>query len=270
MSITPPREWISAALEMTGHFEDSSAPWSAVSGNFDGMGVSLGVLQWNFGQGSLQPMIRRSGRESVAAAMPVIGAAFWAASATGADWRPIVAGWHDGKSLKPAVRAELRAFTGSAPFIAQQIEASGKIAAAANDRAREWVAQDPMFGAVSRPLFCWFFDLLVQNGGLKGLTIADLDRFRASTRDPLGQVCDWLASRPAAMAGYRDARRNAALWRGGRDPREVALLLLSYLRCLKSTPEWQADVLNRKGSVARRIGWVHGERQDLNAILGPW
>ncbi len=270
MSTALPPEWIRAALELTGHFEDSSAPWSAVTGNFDAMGVSLGVLQWNLGQGSLQPLVRKSGKASVDATMPTIGAGFWAASAPGADWRSIVAAWHDGKMLKPAARRELRAFTGSAPFVAQQIDASSKVADAAYGLAKGWADKDPMFGTVSRPLFCWFFDVMTQNGGLKGLTITELDKFRASTSDPVALVCDWLASRPATVAGAHDAHRNAPLWHAAGDPREVSLLLLSYLRCLKSTPTWQVDVLNRKGTIARRTGWVHGEKQDLAAILGAW
>ncbi|OYY91943.1 MAG: hypothetical protein B7Y45_00125 [Sphingomonas sp. 28-66-16] len=270
MPTTLPRDWISAALELTGHFEEADAPWSAVSGNFDGMGVSLGVLQWNFGQGSLQPLVRRAGRASVEAAMPTIGAAFWAASANGADWRTIVAAWHDGKILKAVPLEELRAFTGSAAFVDQQIDASSKVAGTAYKLASTWANSDPLFGAVSRPLFCWFFDLMTQNGGLKGLTIAELDRFRASTADPIGLVCDWLASQPSSISGFRDARRNAQLWRTPGGPREDALLLLSYLRCLRSSAPWQVDVLNRKGSIARAAGWVHGERQNLTRILGSW
>lgn len=265
-----PRDWISAALELTGHFEDSASPWSAVTGNFDGMGVSLGVLQWNLGQGSLQPLVRKSGKPSVDATMPTIGAGFWAAIMPGTDWRSIISHWHAGKVLKPGPLKELRAFTGSAPFIAQQIDASGKVADTAYNLAKGWADRDPMFGEVSRPLFCWFFDVVTQNGGLKGLTITELNRFRASTSDPVALVCDWLASQPAAVAGFRDARKNAQLWQGSGDPREAALLLLSYLRCLKSAPAWQVDVLNRKGTIARRTGWVHGEKQNLGAILGPW
>jgi hypothetical protein len=31
--------------------------WSGVSGNFDGQLISAGVLQWNYGKGSLQPIL---------------------------------------------------------------------------------------------------------------------------------------------------------------------------------------------------------------------
>jgi hypothetical protein len=48
-------------LALTGTFETSTgAPecFCGLAGNFDGQGISFGVLQWNLGQGTLQPMLR--------------------------------------------------------------------------------------------------------------------------------------------------------------------------------------------------------------------
>ncbi|MFA5033202.1 MAG: peptidoglycan-binding domain-containing protein [bacterium] len=47
-------------LALTGAFETGKmAPdcFAGLSGNFDGQGMSFGVLQWNFGQKSLQPLL---------------------------------------------------------------------------------------------------------------------------------------------------------------------------------------------------------------------
>lgn len=265
---TLPKNWTATALELTGHFEDDGEPWSAVSGNFDGMGVSLGVLQWNFGQGSLQPMVIAAGRPAVDATMPTIGAAFWQAAHAGpSGWLPIVAGWHTGIALKSVARQELRAFTGSPAFVAQQVAASEQTAQTAFEFAKDWAKSDPAFGAVSKALFCWFFDLTTQNGTLKGIGFAQLDTFRKSLSHPRDFVCDRLAGQPLSVAGAKDAHRNAELWRSAGTARGDDLLLLSYLRSLKSTPQWQTDVLNRKGTVAQGIGWVHGTRHDLTALL---
>jgi hypothetical protein len=49
-------------LALTGSFETGAAIpdcFAGVSGDFDGQGISFGVLQWNFGQGSLQPLLKR-------------------------------------------------------------------------------------------------------------------------------------------------------------------------------------------------------------------
>ena len=48
-------------LALTGSFETGKGIpdcFSGLSGDFDGQGISFGVLQWNFGQKSLQPLLR--------------------------------------------------------------------------------------------------------------------------------------------------------------------------------------------------------------------
>jgi peptidoglycan hydrolase-like protein with peptidoglycan-binding domain len=61
----PASEFASASnvdrcLALTGSFETGTLPpecYSGVTGDFDGQGISFGVLQWNLGQGSLQPLL---------------------------------------------------------------------------------------------------------------------------------------------------------------------------------------------------------------------
>lgn len=51
----------SRCLALTGSFETSQLSpncFAAVTGNFDGQGMSFGALQWNFGQGTLQPLLK--------------------------------------------------------------------------------------------------------------------------------------------------------------------------------------------------------------------
>ena len=50
-----------SCLALTGSFETSTLSpecFASVTGNFDGQGMSFGALQWNFGQGSLQPLLK--------------------------------------------------------------------------------------------------------------------------------------------------------------------------------------------------------------------
>jgi hypothetical protein len=264
----PPEDWVARALELTGHFEDSKAPWAGVSDNFDGMGVSLGVLQWNLGMGSLQPLVRGAGEAAVRAAMPMHGDALWdACTAPGAAWQAALAAWFTGAKLKPAVRLELKAFTGSDPFRAQQVKAAGTVAKLAHDRATAWAAADPVFGTVTKRLFLWFFDVTTQNGSLKGLTPAHVAAFAAGQADPVKTVCRYLRTAPKSLAGMKDAPLNAALWEGETDPAKRQLLLLSYLRAIRANPKWVIDVLNRKGTIATGRGWVHRAKHDLEAYL---
>ncbi|MDP4175971.1 MAG: peptidoglycan-binding protein [Bacteroidota bacterium] len=49
-------------LALTGAFETGELfpeCFAALGNNFDGQGISFGVLQWNFGQNSLQPLLRK-------------------------------------------------------------------------------------------------------------------------------------------------------------------------------------------------------------------
>lgn len=49
------REPLALALNISGSFEGEDG-WKNLTGNFDGQGISFGLLNQNFGQGSLQPM----------------------------------------------------------------------------------------------------------------------------------------------------------------------------------------------------------------------
>lgn len=44
------------AIKITGYFEGSG--YTTITGNFDGQGISIGFLQWNARQGTLQPLIQ--------------------------------------------------------------------------------------------------------------------------------------------------------------------------------------------------------------------
>lgn len=46
---------LAIALNITGSFEGNSG-WKNLAGNFDGQGISLGLMQQNLGQGTLQPL----------------------------------------------------------------------------------------------------------------------------------------------------------------------------------------------------------------------
>lgn len=44
------------ALMLTAQFEGSGNGYKTIAGNFDGVGLSLGIIQWNIGNGTLQPL----------------------------------------------------------------------------------------------------------------------------------------------------------------------------------------------------------------------
>ncbi|MBK7843159.1 MAG: hypothetical protein IPJ71_05600 [Bdellovibrionales bacterium] len=58
------RTAIGLAFNITGSFE-GVVGWKNISNNFDGMGMSLGLFQQNFGQGTLQPLLINMRQESL-------------------------------------------------------------------------------------------------------------------------------------------------------------------------------------------------------------
>lgn len=265
-----PAKWVQTALEVTGHFEDSADPLGAVTGDFDGMGISLGVLQWNIGSNSLQPMVVAVGNDHVKATMPTYGADFWrACNSDVAKGLDICRKWQVSARLNPVAKKELKAFTSSQLFVKQQVAKAGAVAQSAYVAAKNFAADDPSYATATKALFCWFFDVYTQNGGLKGLRYADVDAFikrnGKSVTDDV--ICDWLASRPQLMAGYRDSHENAKLWRNAVPDDRLSLFVLSYLRSQLSRLAYRADTMNRKATIAVQQGWVHRERHNLGAML---
>ncbi|WP_374380950.1 hypothetical protein [Dongia sp.] len=258
--------WLAAALETTGDFETSGNPWAGVTGDFDGMGLSCGVLQWNIGSSSLQPLVIGAGRDAVMATMPKFGAAFWqACNGTKAAGMAIVRGWQMGARLKPEVKAELVFFLAGSAMVAQQMRAAGAVARRADKAAGQWAASRGTAPQAKRD-FCWFFDLVTQNGGLKGVGLKEVNAFTAAAGNAekaIGRICDHMATIPAAHAGFKDCWRNATLWRGTVPKEWRDLFILSFLRAQKSKPEFAGLVMNRKGAIAAGQGWVNGEQMNF-------
>ena len=266
-----PADWRHAALEITPHFESEGDPYQAVSGDFDGMGISCGVLQWNIGSNSLQPMVRAAGQPAVTAMMPTLGAQLWnacKATASTASGLAIVRAWQNGTRLKPVAAAELRAFMDSAAMRAQQDGKINEVAATALIQAKRWAQSAGRAGPDKRE-FAWFFDLTTQNGGLKGLTFADIKQFIANNGPKGAQavICDFLDQQNQTSGHGKDAKKYAAQWRGKAAGTKLELLVLSYLRSGKSNPLWRHVVLNRKGSIAMSGGWVNSSQHDFTALL---
>jgi hypothetical protein len=262
--------FLTAGLKITGHFEDSEDPLGAVSGNFDQMGISLGVLQWNIGSNSLQPIIRAIGKAPVCAVMPTRGEDLWrACNATVAEGLRIVRAWQPNNRMPPAVLAELKALVRCADFQAKQMQVARKVGDTAWAAAVNWANKFGRNTATKRE-YCWFYDIFTQNGGLKSVTPKKVQDFiaghGADRADDI--VCDWLAARKDAQPGAKDSRKNATLWRNKVADGHAELFVASYLRAGESNPLWQADVLNRKGTIALGKGWVHASQHDVTPITG--
>ena len=260
---------LAVLVKITGDYETSGQGYGMVAGNFDGQGISCGVLQWNIGQTSLQPMVIAVGQARVQTLMPVHGTALWqACHASIGQALAIVRGWQNGNTLKAVPKQELRALMTSAEMKAQQDKYIRIIATAAEAEADAWAAAR---GGPPRTLqeMALFFDIATQNHTSAGVTHAVVRQFIAAatpgTADDL--VCDWMRDYNTAVAGYGDGAKNVALWRNAAQGAALDLLVLGYLRANKSNRRWRIDVMNRKGTIAMRRGWVHQSSLDYSAVF---
>lgn len=260
---------INAAVAVTGRFENAGDPWRGVTGDFDGMGISCGVLQWNIGSASLQPMVKAVGQAVVLREAPTIGADLWKACNGGvAAGLAIVRTWQTGTRLRAKPARELAALLGSAEMKLQQRSRIRVIAEKADVLALDWARAA---GRTTRTLqeLIWFFDLVTQNGSLKGLTHVGVRQFiKAATPGRADDVvCDWLAAAPKAWWGRQDCLKNADLWRDKVPAADLDLFALSYLRASLSSAKARGVVMNRKGALAFRKGWVNGQLFDFTDQL---
>jgi hypothetical protein len=263
-------DFLTAGLKITGHFEDSADPLAAVSGNFDGQGISLGVLQWNIGSNSLQPIVRYLGKAAVISTMPNFGQDLWnACNTTITEGLSIVRAWQPNNKLPDACYDELKKFVRDNPFQTRQLTVARTVGNTAWNTAGDWAAKRGV-NAVSKRDFCWFYDIYTQNGGLKSLTVKNVNDFIANhgANSAESLICDWLAARQDDNHGAIDSRKNASLWRDGVGDGSLFLFVASYLRIQQSNKLWQSDAMNRKGTIVVGTGWVHGEQQNLTPITG--
>lgn len=227
-------------IAMAGSFEtDRSIPdaFSAVSGNFDGQGISVGVLQENIGRGSLQPLLAAMERDYPTVMMAVFGPEHHAqiramlASDPDAQMRWAVGinkhGWR-------LWRSEFEALGRTPEYQRLQLKAACRIYSKA-------LAFEKKFGLHSERGVALMFDILTQNGGMKG---------------HLGD---------ATPVILRDL---AELQRSGRDSEQNRLEVVAKQRSAVAKPLWQKDVLSRKLGIAHGVGTVHGRRYNLELDFG--
>jgi hypothetical protein len=263
------RAALEIGLNLSGSFEGADG-WANLSDNFDGQGVSLGLLNQNLGQGSLQPMLIRLRDDHPGLIEDVLAdkraqslldmLSKWESSARlGAESAPLssldepgeigaaqpTAANHesvkwalaniydkDGRFL-PEWKSGLLSLANTPEFVSLQIAA----AVVDHDRA---LAAEERVGVRELRAYLFLFDIQVQNGGLYP---SDFDDYAAYLR---------------ANPGASDTDR---------------LEKMLELRLRHVRKKYREDVRARKLAVIHGTGKVHGENRDLPAQYcydGAW
>ena len=232
-------------LALTGAFETNHPPpdcFAGLSGDFDGQGISFGVLQWNIGQGNLQPLLAEMNRNHPDLLGQIFGPNYSALVAMLGETLDEQLAW--ARSIQdPIKHALFEPWQGQFKTLGRQQEFQDietKSAAGLFQDART-LCND--YGVSSQRAAALMFDIMVQNGGIK----------------------NWV--RPLILSDFQQLDQAGS--EPGDVPLEVARLRIVATRVASSAnPKWIADVQNRKLTIANGQGTVHGDYYDLENQYG--
>jgi hypothetical protein len=261
--------------------------WAMPVGNFDSQLISVGMSQWNYGTGSLQPVLeqwrssfgsRRRFRQALAALAPTYGALLFSRDCLAVPVRePCRAGIlaaHDADGrLDPKLAAELTAIFESDSMLQVQADAYVRLLLFVRGELMRVFPSGPITMRKVR----WAIDTIVQQGQLPAdEDIARLRR-RLAAMPPaerwprLRAIFAWYEalSRTIDQDGIaRDYAWNVEQWGcmidwGLIDPEQYELLHLTFLRsrtAVGNSGRWQALTFSRRGKIILGVGSVSGRR----------
>jgi hypothetical protein len=225
-------------LSLTASFETGSMPpdcFCGVAGDFDGQGISFGALQWNLGQGSLQPLLSEMFEQHPAVCRDIFHEHVEVVTALGDSTREEQIAF--ARSIQNRAnyrvnepwRGMLRQLGRTSEF--QQIQAGH--AKKIHDKA---IAMCREYGLTTERGVALMFDICVQNGSISPVVRAQIQADFASLPDPSDQV--------------------------GR------MRIIAIRRSAAARAEFVNDVRIRKLTLAEGEGTVHGIHYNLEEQFG--
>jgi hypothetical protein len=229
-------------LALTGAFETGAGVpdcYCGISGDFDGQGISFGVLQWNFGQGSLQTLLKDMMSEHRDVAEQIFGAHLTAlAEALGASQEDLM---NFARSVQhPVKHTVFEPWRGYAKALGRTPEFQRIQVKHANGNFQKALALCRQYELWSERAVALMFDIVTQNGSIKSITRAQI-----------------AADIQALPAGLPDAEREVR-----------KLEIVANRRAEAANPRWVDDVRHRKLCIARGGGVVHGISYDIEEQFG--
>jgi len=225
-------------LALTGAFETSQPPpdcFAGITGDFDGQAISFGTLQWNLGQGSLQPLLKKMDNKH-----PEVFEEIFHDHCS--EFREILRAPYEqqmewGRSIQDPNRFIIRepwyglfkSLGRNRKFQKIQEQAANSLHRSAKKLAEEYDLESERAVAL-------MFDIKVQNGSIypyvKEQILRDFDHLPEDAGE------------------------------------EERLIIVANRRAEASNPRWVEDVRNRKLTIARGEGTVHGMHYDLEEDYG--
>jgi hypothetical protein len=226
-------------LALTGTYETSELPpecFAGVTGNFDGAGMSFGVLQFNMKSGTLQPMLRKMFTNHDSLMKDIFGDNYQElkdisrpiSTARQIAWADSISVGTSKRSLKKEWQTQFKELGRTTECQQYQMEASKPYF----DNALRYFKQ---FNFWSERAFALCFDICVQCGTIYHSVI---DRYN----DDLSKL------EPRISCNQLEIEK---------------MKILAVRRAEASNPKFVADVKSRKICIANGSGRVHGLDIDL-------
>jgi hypothetical protein len=282
------------ALMVVSKYETNGC-WGGATGNFDKQRLSAGVMQWNFGSGSIQDLLKRfrdkypdgkSFLTKINQIMPQFGEAFFDISCRtipiGNDCSRLLAKNTQGEygDLQPQFKTEINNLFNDPVMRQIQIDKFGQsVTAILNDLDRVYGTSKPRSWQIA-----WAIDIKTQQGDHfpNNLNIRRVkERINSITNEDRAKnirgIVKWYEglSESGMSDGIKlDYQFNASTWSELSDKivrdtaREEAV---HYTFLISKTAQnidgrYQADAFQRRATIAFGKGSVHGSRIDFNPI----
>jgi hypothetical protein len=263
---------------------ETSGCWAGTTGNFDGQIISAGVLQWNYGQGSLQPALiafrnqfatTGAYKDELTRLMPTYGNLIFSSGCLRRDitddCKGQILGHQDsGGKLQLPFKSEFDALFESDAMLQVQTDRFVKLLESVSDDLQRLFPKQ--LASVRR--IKWAIDTKVQQGGFPGDN--DVARIRAEWRDldsqkrqsKLHSLIKWYEglSNSPDQAGASRVADNIKVWNDKISSNQLTdeqldLLQLTFLRSRTAQGEsgrWQALTFQRRATIIFGAGCVAG------------
>ncbi len=226
-------------LALTGSFETGRAVpecFCGISGDFDGQGISFGVLQWNFGQGSLQPLLKAAVERHPQLMGDIFGPHF--------ETLRLAMQGDDRDSLlefsraiqHPVTHSVFEPWKGYAKALGRTAEFQQIQTEHAGGVFRKALTLLERYGLWSERAVALLFDIVTQNGSIASVTHAQI----------VGEIRCLPSDLDEATLEIR------------------RLEIIANRRAEAANPRWVDDVRQRKLCIARGEGTVHGIAYHLD------
>jgi hypothetical protein len=225
-------------LALTGSFETGSQPpdcFCGVAGDFDGQGISFGVLQWNLGQKTLQPLLEQAIEQHTDLCQSIFHESLDTIRALGTatleEQLVFARSIQNRGVVNEPWRGMLRTLGRTPEFRAIQSTAAAGLYRQAGSMCRE-------YGLTSQRAVALMFDILTQNGAIGPIVKSQI-------------MADFTQLPPAGAADTEVAR----------------MRIVANRRAASCRPQFVDDVRTRKLTIANGTGIVHGIPYDLEGTF---